>query len=127
MQEMRARYLKERDPSISRLVPQVKYWEEDLPEQDEEQPTVPRLIRVNKINDTWMEIPVMKIYGGGLWLFAIISLFPIPFIYIFMNLPAFSQYTHVEVNFSIFIFIFLVWLYFGLEWLYLSPRHPCSL
>ncbi|MRS14737.1 hypothetical protein GJV06_07565 [Enterobacteriaceae bacterium RIT691] len=43
--------------SRSILTPQADYWEEDLPGRDEEQTYKPQLIRLNKKNDTWMEIP----------------------------------------------------------------------
>ena len=62
----------------SRLIPQAKYWDEDLSEPTEEQRYYPRLIRVNEINDVWMEIPRYENHGwGGLWFFAIISLIPL--------------------------------------------------
>ncbi len=105
MQEMRAGYLKERDPSISRLVPQVKYWEEDLPEKYEQHPTTPQLICVNEINETWMDIPRYEnIWWGGLWLFSIISLFPIPFIFILIFVPGFSD---PDFKFSLIMLIFM--------------------
>ena len=62
----------------SRLIQQAKYWDEDLSEPTEEQRYYPRLIRVNEINDVWMEIPRYENHGwGGLWFFAIISLIPL--------------------------------------------------
>ncbi|PSH22213.1 hypothetical protein B7R74_07655 [Yersinia pseudotuberculosis] len=112
MQEMRAGYLKERDPRISRLVPQVKYWEEDLPEQHEEQLTPPQLIRVNEINDTWMEIPRYEnIWWGGLWFSSLIFIFPIPFICMLIFVPGLSD-TSFKVNLVIYFFVF-----FSITWL----------
>lgn len=49
----------------SRLIPQAKYWDEDLSEPTEEQRYYPRLIRVNEINDVWMEIPRYENHGWG--------------------------------------------------------------
>ncbi|BET63196.1 hypothetical protein KD5_24500 [Yersinia pseudotuberculosis] len=100
MQEMRAGYLKESDPGISKLVPQVKYWEEDLPEQHEDQPTAPRLIRVNEINDTWMEIPRYEnIWWGGLWLFSFVFLIPFILSMMFLQLPGFYSKSPTEMKF----------------------------
>ena len=45
------------DNKKSRLVKPVRGWSEDLPDPEEEQRVFPRLIRVNEINDVWMEIP----------------------------------------------------------------------
>ncbi|KNC11408.1 hypothetical protein AC791_05250 [Klebsiella sp. RIT-PI-d] len=65
----------------SRLFPQVKYWDEDLPEITEEQRVYPRLIRVNEINDIWMEIPRYVNHGwGGFYFFLLI---PIPLVFLF--------------------------------------------
>ncbi|MDH2899144.1 DUF6708 domain-containing protein [Rahnella variigena] len=59
-----------------RLIPPVKNWDEDLPDLAEEQHYPPQLIRVNAINDVWMEIPRYVIYGwGGMWFFAILTTF----------------------------------------------------
>ncbi len=51
-----------------RLIPPVKNWDEDLPDLAEDQHYPPQLIRVNTINDTWMEIPRYVNYAwGGMW------------------------------------------------------------
>ncbi len=108
MQEMHAGYLKERDPNISRLVPQVKYWEEDLPEQDEEQLTAPRLIRVNEINDTWMEIPRYEnIVWSGMWVISFSSAIFFTLNYFFFQLPGFFTETTLEDKIEILILNFL--------------------
>ncbi len=127
MQEMRAGYLKEMDSDISRLIPQVKYWEEDLPEQHEDQPTAPRLIRVNEINDTWMEIPRYEnIWWGGLWLFSFVFLIPFILSMMFLQLPGFYSKSPTEMKFFLVLVIFLYYLLFFSvsEWLYLSPEAP---
>ena len=70
----------------SRLFPQVKYWDEDLPEPQEEQRVYPRLIRVNEINDVWMETPRYVNHGwGGLWFFAFVALMPLCILFISIN------------------------------------------
>ncbi|TCQ86270.1 hypothetical protein EC840_108186 [Rahnella sp. JUb53] len=52
----------------SRLDAPVRYWDEDLPKQADDQKAPPQLIRVNEINDVWMEIPRYVNYGwGGMW------------------------------------------------------------
>ncbi|AJK18029.1 Uncharacterised protein [Yersinia pseudotuberculosis] len=105
MQEMRVRYLKERDPSISRLVPQVKYWEEDLPEQHEEQLIPSQLIRVNEINGTWMEIPRYEnIWWGGLWLFGFICMPPLGMFIFFLQLPDFFSEISTKIGFGLALF-----------------------
>ncbi|MGG8469036.1 DUF6708 domain-containing protein [Rahnella sp. PAMC25617] len=59
----------------SRLIKPVRGWSEDLPDPEEEQRVYPRLIRVNEINDVWMEIPRYVNYGwGGQWFAGFISL-----------------------------------------------------
>ncbi|WP_312983577.1 DUF6708 domain-containing protein [Atlantibacter sp.] len=69
----------------SKLTPQAEKWEEDLPEKyDLQQPTPPKLIRVNEINDTWMEIPRYEnIIWIGIWLSIILFLFPVAILMIF--------------------------------------------
>ncbi|WP_299999203.1 DUF6708 domain-containing protein [uncultured Cedecea sp.] len=53
----------------SRLIKPVRYWSEDLPDPEEEQMVFPRLIRVNEINDVWMEIPRDRyIVWGAIWI-----------------------------------------------------------
>ena len=63
------------DNDKSRLVKPVRGWSEDLPDPEEEQMVFPRLIRVNEINDVWMEIPRYVNHGwGGVWLFSFVGL-----------------------------------------------------
>ena len=53
----------------SRLIKPIRYWSEDLPDPEEEQKVFPRLIRVNEINDVWMEIPRYRnVLWTGIWL-----------------------------------------------------------
>ncbi|AYW88512.1 hypothetical protein DN756_12865 [Yersinia pseudotuberculosis] len=123
MQEMRAGYLKERDPSISRLIPQVKYWEEDLPEQDEEQPTAPRLIRVNKINDTWMEIPRYEnIMWSGMWIIGFGCFIPITIAIFFLQLPGLIFEVSMKLLYSFFIFLAFSMLTFFFRMALFVPR-----
>ncbi|TCQ91451.1 MULTISPECIES: DUF6708 domain-containing protein [Rahnella] len=59
-----------------RLIPPIKNWDEDLPDLAEEQHYPPQLIRVNAINDVWMEIPRFEyIMWGGIWFCTLILLF----------------------------------------------------
>ncbi|WP_299999205.1 DUF6708 domain-containing protein [uncultured Cedecea sp.] len=63
------------DNEKSRLIKPVRYWSEDLPDPEEEQMVFPRLIRVNEINDVWMEIPRYVNHGWGvLWFGGILVL-----------------------------------------------------
>jgi len=60
------------------LTPALKNWVEDLPGQNEEQKTAPRLTWVNEINDIWMEIPRFEnILWWGAWVLVIAVLIPI--------------------------------------------------
>ncbi len=66
------------EASTPALIPPVKNWDEDLPDLAEEQRYPPQLIRVNAINDVWMEIPRYVNYGwGGIWFVVIIFLIPL--------------------------------------------------
>lgn len=53
-----------RDP---KLTPRLDKWAEDMPGIREEQIASPRLVRVNEINVTWLEIPRYEniMWGGG--------------------------------------------------------------
>ncbi|KNC11391.1 hypothetical protein AC791_04050 [Klebsiella sp. RIT-PI-d] len=90
------------------MTPQVKKWEDDLPEKDDLQQSIPpRLIRVNEINDVWMEIPRHEnIVWLGMWFFLFISISPIPFIFFIFNLPGFSSDTSFRIALILFIFFF---------------------
>jgi len=76
---------------FSKLTPQAEKWEEDLPEKyDLQQPTPPKLIRVNEINETWMEIPRYEnIIWSGMWAICIGSAIFISLNYFFFMLPDF--------------------------------------
>ncbi|MEI9884868.1 DUF6708 domain-containing protein, partial [Atlantibacter hermannii] len=66
------------DNNKSRLVKPVRGWSEDLPDPEEEQRVFPRLIRVNEINDVWMEIPRYVNHGwGGIWFAGVVGCFVI--------------------------------------------------
>ena len=57
-----------------RLTPPVNNWDEDLPDLAEDQHYPPQLIRVNAINDVWMEIPRFEyIMWGAIW-FSVLAL-----------------------------------------------------
>jgi hypothetical protein len=101
--------LMSQERKYSKLTPQAEKWEEDLPEKyDLQQPTAPRLIRVNEINDIWMEIPRYEnIWWGGLWFFSLLMVCPIPFMFSVVFSPDFSSDAGFICSFSIMIFIFL--------------------
>lgn len=100
-------------PGFSRLTRQVKDWDEDLPEVNEPQSAPPRLIRVNQINDVWMEIPRYedKIAWWGAWLMLPISLLPTPFIYMFSQLSGVSSHRGFDFFVPLFVLFFSIALY----------------
>lgn len=70
------------DSEKSRLIKPVRYWSEDLPDPEEEQRVYPRLIRVNEINDAWMELPRYVNHGwGGIWFASFVGLFCFIFLF----------------------------------------------
>ncbi|QLK62978.1 hypothetical protein GE278_20465 [Enterobacteriaceae bacterium Kacie_13] len=91
----------------SKLSKPVQYWDEDLPKLVEDQKTLPQLIRVNEINDVWMEIPRYVNYGwGAQWFGASISLFSFGFILIlFVKTDMFSDLLFCIFN-SLILFSF---------------------
>ncbi|WP_338105851.1 DUF6708 domain-containing protein [Rahnella contaminans] len=116
----------------SKLKPQAEKWEEDLPEKyDLQQPTAPRLIRVNEINDIWMEIPRHEnITWLGTWVISIGSLIFISLNYFFLSLPDFfSEMTSdnkIEVLLLNFSFISLS-LFFSRMALFVPRGTPVRL
>jgi len=70
----------------SQLNSPVRYWSEDLPDPAKEQREPPQLIRVNEINDIWMEIPRYdNIIWVGMWFVLIILLIPLYIIFQSIN------------------------------------------
>ena len=63
------------------LTPRLDKWAEDMPGIREEQFAPPRLVRVNEINDTWLEIPRYEniMWGGG-WILTLVIVIAIIFI-----------------------------------------------
>jgi hypothetical protein len=93
----------------SRLDAPVRYWDEDLSKQADDQKAPPQLIRVNEINDVWMEIPRYVNYGWvGLWFMAIISLCCLSF---FLLSSHFISDMFYDVSSFIFNFLLLSPLY----------------
>ncbi|ROR09881.1 DUF6708 domain-containing protein [Erwinia sp. JUb26] len=91
-----------RRQNLPRLFPPVDNWDEDLPDSAEEQCYPPQLIRVNKINDIWMEIPRFKyVMWSAIWLVAFIIMIPLFMIVVFI----FTQ--TVVLNFSLLLVFFL--------------------
>ena len=109
----------------SRLFPQVKHWDEDLPEPQEEQRVYPRLIRVNEINDVWMEIPRYVNHGWGcFWFFGIIlSVFFISNM-VFLQQP--GVFNHVSVDlilmFMLASFTLLTFAFWSFRMVLFVPR-----
>ena len=78
MGKIKRRARKARQPVTPRMIPPVEHWSGDLPDTAEQQFYPPQLIRVNEINDIWMEIPRYVNHGWwGIWLFSFIPLIPI--------------------------------------------------
>ncbi len=74
LREVAAQMQQEHQPTLS---PPVKNWMEDLPGNKESQPTAPRLIVVNEINDTWMEIPRYEnVMWVGAWIGCLVAFIP---------------------------------------------------
>lgn len=66
------------DNEKSRLIKPFRRWREDLPDPEEEQMVYPRLIRVNEINDVWMEIPRYEdVLWGTYWVFGSLLIIPL--------------------------------------------------
>ncbi len=91
----------------SKLTPQVKNWEDDLPEKDDlQQPIPPRLIRVNEINDIWMEIPRYEnIWWWGFWFFSIVPIFAVLDIVFLLFVPGIGG-EGFEIVLLLFLFSF---------------------
>ena len=116
-----------RKPSIqrySKLTPQAEKWEEDLAEKfDLQQHALPKLIRVNEINDTWMEIPRYEKIGWlGLWFFTLITMIPVPFIFLIFNFPGFSSDVQFKIILMMFAFFFTSMSLFLLRMALFVPR-----
>lgn len=109
----------------SKLSAPVQYWDEDLPKQAGDQKAAPQLIRVNEINDIWMEIPRYVNYGwGGQWFSVITSLACLPFCLWFLLLPGFL--INIPIVLSLFIllvsFALICFCIFGLRSVLFEPR-----
>ena len=86
-----AKRTEQEDLTRPRLNPPVREWSGDLPERAEDCGFPPKLIRVNELNDVWMEIPRYVNFGwGGQWV--VVLLCSIPMIgYAFMVFSFFSD------------------------------------
>ena len=95
----------------SRLIKPVRGWSEDLPDPEEEQRVYPRLIRVNEINDVWMEIPRYVNHGWcGQWLSGFIGMFCIG-LFILIDISV-GLYSKESFSTSAMPFIPLIFLTF---------------
>ncbi|AJJ06893.1 Uncharacterised protein [Yersinia pseudotuberculosis] len=101
MGKLKRRQQKQPQQILPRLIPPVKSWSEDLPDLAEQQQAPPQLIRVNEINDIWMEIPRYVNHGWfGLWFMAFFALFSFCFCLLFSPSLTASMFSGV----SVFIF-----------------------
>ncbi|WP_233599299.1 DUF6708 domain-containing protein [Erwinia sp. JUb26] len=83
-------------------------WDEDLPDGAEEQYHPPQLIRVNEINDIWMEIPRYVNHGWGMIWFPVLVLFlssSWSVIFILNIVSSLSLFLSLIIFFSLFCFI----------------------
>lgn len=99
------------DNNKSRLVKPVRGWSEDLPDPEEEQMVFPRLIRLNEINDVWMELPRYRnVTWGILWIGGFLLFIPLMLSFSFLFLPGIKFVSHLlsTVYFASFIFLSLL-------------------
>ncbi len=111
MGKIKRRAQKLRQPIQARLIPPVKYWDEDLPDTAEKQPYPPQLIRVNEINDIWMEIPRYVNFGWGVMWLPVFIMFTILGGFIFFAFTPGVIFAPC-LFFSVLIIIFLLGSFF---------------
>ena len=98
------------DNDKSRLIKPVRGWSEDLPDPEDDQRVFPRLIRVNEINDVWMEIPRYVNHGwGGVWFACILGLGCLVFLFsLFSYAPVRSNPINILLIFVFLSFVFMM-------------------
>ena len=101
----------------------VEEWSGDLPERAEDSGFPPKLIRVNELNDVWMELPRYVNHGWAWqWFFSLILISQIVFYLFFFSLPGGGS----DPTFLIFIaaMICFLWIMFTffLKSLLFEPR-----
>jgi hypothetical protein len=105
------------------LTPALKNWVEDLPGQNEEQKTAPRLTWVNEINDIWMEIPRFEnILWWGAWVGGVSLIIPLIMISFFMTLPNFFFNVSITIFCLVSYICFVSLLFFNFRTVLFSPR-----
>ena len=110
-------------PSRSVLTPQADYWEEDLPGRDEKQTCKPQLIRLNKKNDTWMEIPCYTNKSWGVLWFLVAMMTAVIATFVCLGFSAgmfFDLPFLLILLFALFIFSSFWW--FAFRTVMYSPR-----
>jgi hypothetical protein len=108
---------------LPRLIPPVKNWSEDLPDLAEDQRYPPQLIRVNKINDIWMEIPRYVNHGWwGIWFFALVLIIPLVMAIAFTFEPGVIFIPSLLFMCLVAIFIFSSFLIYCLKSVLFEPR-----
>ena len=110
-------------PPRPRLNPPVEEWSGDLPERAEDCGFPPKLVRVNELNDVWMEIPRYVNHGWiWQWFFSLLLIPAIVFYLSFFSLPGVLS----DITFIIFIvvmtFFLGIILTFFLKSLLFEPR-----
>ena len=91
----------------SRLIKPVRGWSEDLPDPEEEQRVYPRLIRVNEINDVWMEIPRYEnVMWGAIWFCGFLIMIPLIISLSFLKLQNIGFNSSLLLTTCIIIFVF---------------------
>ena len=123
MGKIKRRARKVRRPVTPRMVPPVEHWSGDLPDTAAEQYYPPQLIRVNEINDIWMEIPRYVNHGWwGIWLFAFILLIPLVGFIIFVLEPNVIFLPVLLITLTLVIFILGTLQAFLLKIVLFEPR-----
>ncbi|MRS14738.1 hypothetical protein GJV06_07570 [Enterobacteriaceae bacterium RIT691] len=108
-------------PSRSILTPQADYWEEDLPGRDEEQTYKPQLIRINKKNDIWMEIPCYTNKSWWVLWFLIAIMTVVIIFYICITFKA-LVYVPILIIALTSLFVFSSFWWFAFRAVMYSPR-----
>ncbi len=108
----------------SALLPVLKNWTEDLPKNDKEQQTAPRLTWVNQINDIWMELPRYEnlLWWGG-WVIVLSLIAPLFLMfYFFLLLPNFFFNISMIVIGALFLLFIISAFLLNLRMVLFVPR-----
>ncbi|QLK62979.1 hypothetical protein GE278_20470 [Enterobacteriaceae bacterium Kacie_13] len=107
----------------SKLSIPVQYWDEDLPKQAEDQKAAPQLIRVNEINDVWMEIPRYEnVMWAAIWFCAFLLMIPLIMSMTFFQLPGMTSELPFMFALIFAVFVFLSFLVYCFRTVLFEPR-----